>query len=238
MIRWSHSTIMKGGGCTLLILIYGSGGIGKTFLAGTLNEYKVKTLYLDCLEDGCETLRLLPDPKREVVMLETFEQFKDAYEKKVSPLKNCFLVMDSMTEWQEMIMKKITGRTDIFSSTVPTIKEYNSLSVIIKDVIRDLRQWSVKNNVIVVLLAGEMVMEKRDIVVPDMKGKMGFWIVSAVNACVRLDVDENGDRILHLKDHENETGMICKSKTRCNDEEILVDPTMKELISLIKGGKA
>lgn len=223
----------------MIVLLYGSGGIGKTYLAGTLAEYKVKTLYLDCLEDGVKTLEMIPDPKREIVMVRTFEEFKTAYEKKVNPLKNSFLVMDSLTEWQELILKAISGRKDIFSPTVPSITQYNSLSVIVKDVIRDLKKWSSDNNVIVVLLAGETIMEKRDLVVPDMKGKLGFWIVSAVDACVRLDMDKDGERVLHLKDHENESGMTCKSKTRCNDEETLEEPTMKKLISLIngKGGK-
>lgn len=224
----------------MVILVYGSGGIGKTFLAGTLAEYKVKTLYLDCLEDGIKTLELIPDAKREVVMIRTFDEFKTAYEKKANALKNSFLVVDSLTEWQEIILKQISGRKDIFSPTVPSITQYNSLSVIVKDVIRDIKRFSRENNVVTVLLAGESVMEKRDIVVPDLKGKLGVWIVSAVDACVRLDMNEEGERILHLKDHENETGMICKAKTRCNDEETLEEPNMRRLISLIngKGGKS
>lgn len=222
----------------MIILLYGAGGIGKTFLAGTVADYKLKTLYLDCLEDGVKTLEMISDPKREIIMIRTFEEFKSTYEKKVNPLKNSFLVIDSFTEWQELILKGISGRKDIFSPTVPSITQYNSLSVIVKDVVRDLKKWSADNNVIVILLAGETVMEKRDIVVPDMKGKLGFWIVSAVDACVRLDMDEDGERILHLKDHDNETGMTCKAKTRCNDEETLEEPTMKKLITLInrKGG--
>lgn len=222
-------------GVFMLIMLYGSGGIGKTYLAGTLSEYKAKTLYLDCMEDGIKTLELLPDPKREVVLVKTFDEFKSVYEKKVDQLKNAFLVIDSITELQEIILRSVSGRKDIFSPTVPSIPQYNSLNTIIKDVLRDLKVWSNENNVIVIILAGETVMEKRDIVVPDMKGKLGFWVVSAVNACVRLDMDENGERILHLKDHENESGLICKSKTRCNDEETLEEPTMKKLISLING---
>lgn len=223
----------------MLIVVYGPPGSGKTYIAGTLYELKCKTKHLD-FEMCAETLDLLPDPNREIVPCRTFEEFKTVYENKVSPLKNSAVVFDSITEWQEILMRKISGRTDIFSTGVPSISQNNQLSVMMKDIIRDLKKWAIENNNIVILLAGEVVMEKRDIVTPDMRGKMGQWIVSAVNACVRLDHDESGGRILHLKDHENETGQRCLAKTRCNDEELIEDPTMKKLLTLImrKKGKS
>lgn len=222
----------------MLIVIYGPPGAGKTFLAGTLHELKCKTKHLD-FEMCAETLDLLPDPNREVIPCRTFDEFKNVYENKISPLKNSAVVFDSITEWQEILMRKVSCRTDIFSIGVPSIAMNNSLTVLIKDIIRDIKRWAVENNNIVIFLAGEVVMEKRSIVTPDMRGKMGQWIVAAVNACVRLDFDESGERVLYLKDHENESGLRCLSKTRCNDEEILEDPTMKKLLTLImkKKGK-
>jgi len=216
----------------MVIILYGCPGVGKTYFAGTSRELNKDVHYYD-IEIGAETLDLIPDKRRRVREISSYNEFKNIFEKTFPKIKNAVVVIDSMTELQTIILNKISARKDVFDLKVASMNNSNQWSTMFKDIMAQMKKWAKENNNILILITGETVMEKRDIVTPDLRGKLGQWVVSAVNACVRLDYDVDGNRTLYMKPHENESMMKCLAKTRCTDEECLLEPTLKAFLGLI-----
>lgn len=222
-----------------MILLYGQPGVGKTCLAGTAGGKGKKVHWLD-LDDGSESLDIFSEKIKKdikVTKIQSVEALEREYEK-LSKIRDSIIVIDHLTELQELCMDGFRGKAEsVFKKQLTSRQHRLRLNIVVKDIIRDLKVISVKGNNLVICLAHETYDDKKLIIHPDVAGKLGMWVCGVFSMVGRLEMLDGGRilRIKEYKDEEEELTIIAKS--RKTSRTAIKSPTIPKLLFVLEGKK-
>ena len=231
------------------ILIYGAPGVGKTHLACTIAESK-QTLLFD-VDLGARTLNNLPKEVTKNIIPIQYTQFSDLNEiyqmlannnttedwNKFFKSKNIDIVIekpfeaiiiDSLSELQRKM------ELELSSNTLSDLKDFKPLRIQDWGAIMSLTETIVADAfgslpIIFIATAHEQMIVNEDtgetVGTPKLRGKLAFDIGKHFDFMGRLTFAKTGQRVLFTK-----TKMKWQAKTRGNHDDVLVDPSMKDII--------
>lgn len=126
----------------LVMLIYGRSGTGKTQFGSTFPR---PILFLDINEKGLETIR--QEKNIDVLRCKKWEDFDDAFWYLHDGTKYKSVIIDQITNLQDLGMSEIRDRANKSSSELFTKKNWGELSGLLKTAISNLRSLSDDYNV-------------------------------------------------------------------------------------------
>ena len=230
-----------------VMLVYGRSGTGKTQFGSTFPK---PILFLDIKERGLDTIRNQADI--DVLRVETWEDFDDAYWYLADGTDYATIVIDQITNLQDLGMSEIRDRAKKTSNELFTKKNWGELSGLLKTAVSNYRGLSDQYNIC--FIAHERIFgggeEEDEALEPSVGARVmpsvGSFIDGAVDAIGSTYIKESFtgkgskkerhvDYCMRIGPHAFYSTKVRRPVDAGPLPDFVVDPTFTKITNLIAG---
>ena len=173
----------------LVMLVYGRSGTGKTQFGSTFPR---PMLFLDINEKGLDTIRLEKDI--DVLRCQTWDDFDDAYWFLKDGTKYKSIVIDQLTNLQDLGMRHVRDRAGKGEGELFTKKNWGELSGLLKTAVDNLRGLGEDYNIC--LIAHERTFDGGDEEDDALEPSVGARVMPSVGSFIDGAVDAIGSTFI------------------------------------------